>query len=198
VPAEFLFGLLDGLDLRWPWPDDWVVPTMTDSPATTRCPQCLALVPDIHGPVHKYVPAAPGCWQIFGELQADELRRFGYPPAHRLVVDAYMAQHPGDGRDRRDRQSVFAHLAGLYALLELGLPAKTATNVLGRVVDGRDDFPILSRDAGPGELTVLHVLNVRGQVDYDHRAHQWAHAVWRAWSKQHAVIAAAVRELASL
>ena len=171
---------------------------MTDSPATTRCPQCLALVPDIDGPVHKYVPAAPGCWQIFGELQADELQRFGYPPAHRLAVDAYMAQHPGDGRDRRDRQSVFAHLAGLYALLELGLPAKRATNVLGRVVDGRDDFPILRRDAGPGELTVLHLLNARDQADYDRRVHQWAHAVWRAWDKQHAVIAAAVRELASL
>jgi hypothetical protein len=118
-------GLRYGLGLRWAWLDDWVLPTMTDS------------------------PAAPGCWQMFGELQADELQRFGYPPAHRLVVDAYMAQHPGDGRDRRDRQSVFVHLAGPYALLELGLPAKRATDVLGRVVDGRDDFPILRRDAVP-------------------------------------------------
>jgi hypothetical protein len=48
-----LFGLLDRLGLRWKWLDDWVVPTMIDSPATTRCPQCLALVPDIHAPVHK-------------------------------------------------------------------------------------------------------------------------------------------------
>jgi hypothetical protein len=68
------------------WLGDWVLPTMTDSPATTRCPQCLALVPDVHGPVHKYVRAAPGCCQMFGELQADELQRFGYPPAHRLVA----------------------------------------------------------------------------------------------------------------
>ena len=48
----------------------------------------------------------------FGELQADELSRFGYRGVHRLVVDAYMAQHPGDGGDRRDRQSVFVHLVG--------------------------------------------------------------------------------------
>jgi hypothetical protein len=53
-----------------------------------------------------------------------------------------MAHRPGYGRDRRDRQSVFVHLAGLYALLELGLPAKRATDVLGRVVDERDDFVV--------------------------------------------------------
>jgi hypothetical protein len=75
------------------------------------CRWCGALGPDVSGPVHKYVPSAPGCWQIFGQLQADESLRFGYPPVHRLVVDAYMAQHPGDGSDRRDRQSVFVHLA---------------------------------------------------------------------------------------
>jgi hypothetical protein len=108
-----------------------------------------------------------------------------------------MAQHPGDGRDRRDRQSVFAHLAGLYAMLELRLPAARATDVLRRVVDGWDDFPILAREAGPGVLTVLHVLNARDETDHDQRAHEWGHAVWQAWKRHHAVIAAAVSELAS-
>jgi hypothetical protein len=109
----------------------------------------LALVPDIDGPVHKYVPAAPGCWGIFGQLQADVLQRFGYRLAHRVVVDAYMAQHPGEGSDRRDPQSVFAHLAGLYVVLELGLSAARATGVLGRVVGGRDDYSVLRREAAP-------------------------------------------------
>jgi hypothetical protein len=36
----------------------------------------------IDGPVHNYVPSAPGCWKTFGEVQADEPQRFGYPPAH--------------------------------------------------------------------------------------------------------------------
>lgn len=69
------------------------------------CPQCRAVVPDIDGPVHAYVPTSPGCWITFGQPQADEMQRFRYPPAHRHVVDAYMAQHPGDRTDRRDRQS---------------------------------------------------------------------------------------------
>ena len=82
----------------------------------TRCRGCNALVPDIEGPVHKYVSSAPGCWKVFGEVQADESLRFRHPPEHRLVVDAYMAQHPGDAQDRRDRQSVFVHLVALCAL----------------------------------------------------------------------------------
>lgn len=39
------------------------------------CPQCGALVADVDGPVHAYVPSAPGCWAAFGELRADELLR---------------------------------------------------------------------------------------------------------------------------
>jgi hypothetical protein len=66
--------------------------------------------------VHKYVPAAPRCRRAFGEVQTEESRRFGYPPADRLVVDAYMAHHPGDRRDRRDRQSAFASPRGALRL----------------------------------------------------------------------------------
>jgi Family of unknown function (DUF5946) len=161
----------------------------------TPCPQCGALVPETDGPVHKYVPAAPGCWRIFGEVQADELHRFGYQPAHTLVLDAYMAQHPGDGRDRRERQSVFAHLAGLYAGLELELPAKRATEVLRRIVGSRDDFPILRRDGGPGELTVLHVVDSRDRDDYERRAQEWGRSVWQAWAAHHATIVAAVKAM---
>jgi hypothetical protein len=143
--------------------------------------------------VHAYVPSAPGCWQIFGQVQADEASRFRYPAAHRLIVDAYMAQHPGDGSDRRDRQSVFVHLARLCAVLELQLPPRSATNVLRRVLRQRHDFPVLARGDGPGQLTVLHVLNVPDLAEYDRRAHAWADSVWQTWEQHHALIRAAVR-----
>jgi hypothetical protein len=38
-------------------------------------------VPDVPGPVHKYMPSSAGCWQVFGEVQADEANRFGHTPA---------------------------------------------------------------------------------------------------------------------
>ena len=160
--------------------------------ATVTCPQCGAAVPDVSGPVHKYVPSAPGCWQLFGHLQADEALRFGYPRTHRVVVDAYMAQHPGDGHDRRDRQSVFVHLAGLYAVLELNLQPAAATNVLRRVLQHRHDFPALTRDNGPGELTIVDLVGARDLADYDRRALDWGRGVWLAWAPHQPLIRDAV------
>lgn len=158
------------------------------------CPGCGALVPDVDGPVHKYVPSAPGCWKMFGEVQADESHRFRYPPAHRVVVDAYMAQHPGDGRDRRDRQSVFVHLVGLCAVLEHDLPHPYATRLLGDVLrHHHGDFPILARTEGPGPLTVLHMLGAAHLDEYERRAREWATAVWASWNAHHELIRAEFR-----
>ena len=72
--------------------------------------------------------------ESFGEVQADKSLRFGYPPAHRLVVNAYMAQHPGGGHDRRDRQSVFVHLLALCAALEQATPPGEVTRLFGLAV----------------------------------------------------------------
>lgn len=155
------------------------------SGVTTACPGCEASFEDIDGPVHAYVPSSPGCWKTFGEVQADEIQRFGYPQAHGLVVDAYMAQHPGDGADRRDRQSVFVHLVGLCAALEEHTPAGHTRDLFRRVLEQRDDFPVLRRDQGAGDLTVLHMVGTRDLADYDHRSTQWARAVWASWNVQH-------------
>jgi len=162
----------------------------------TRCPGCGALVPDISGPTHQYVPSAPGCWRVFGEVQADQLRRFAYPPAQRLVVDAYMAQHPGDGRDRRERQSVFVHLVALCAVLERALPADLVTRLMAALVQARaDEVPLLAPPVEPGRLTVLHMVGSGDLDDYSRRAHEWSSAVWQAWSVHHARIRRAVDEV---
>lgn len=163
--------------------------------AVKACLGCGALVPDTQGPVHKYVPSSPGCWKTFGEVQAAEAQRFGHPPAHRVVVDAYMAQHPGDGTDRRDRQSVFVHLVGLCAVLEHRLPDSYATKLLGQMIRQHRDFPILQRDEGPGPLTVLHMVGATDLADHEQRALGWATAVWGSWSAHHELIRAALRAL---
>lgn len=162
--------------------------------AQTRCPGCGALVPDIRGPTHRYVPSAPGCWRVFGELQAEESLRFGYPSAHRLVVDAYMAQHPGDGQDRRDRQSVFVHLVALCALLENSMRPDFVTRLLGTVVRTHTNFPVLTRSMGPGVLTVADMVGTSDLDDYSRRARAWAMAVWDAWSGEHEVIREALAQ----
>lgn len=157
------------------------------------CFVCGALVPEIDGPVHRYVPSSPGCWQTFAEVQADEMTRFRYPPAHRIVVDAYMAQHPGDGSDRRDRQSVFLHLVGLCAVLAMEIPVAISTQAFERLLAiHHDDFPFLQRGADRGPLTVLHMMDSADQDDYDLRAREWGIAVWGSWHDHQETIRSAL------
>jgi hypothetical protein len=157
------------------------------------CLGCGATVPDIEGPTHRYVPSAPGCWAVFGEIHADEMARFGYPEAHRLVVDAYMAQHPGDGNDRRDRQSVFVHLVGLCAALEFAIPPRRIRSTFGLLLRDQPDFPVLQR-TDRGTLTVLHVCDAADLAAYEHRSREWASAVWATWEEHHPLVRSVLLE----
>ncbi|MGO9077682.1 MAG: DUF5946 family protein [Streptosporangiaceae bacterium] len=159
------------------------------------CPECGALLADVAGPVHAYVPGSPGCWLTFTQLGADEAVRFGYVPARQLRVDAYMAQHPGPGTDRRQRQSVFVHLVSLAAVLEGGMAPERAPQLLQRAVISRRDFPPLERAEGPGTVTVLHLVGASDLADYDRRGREWADAVWQSWASYHELIRDALNAL---
>jgi hypothetical protein len=160
--------------------------------AEVSCRQCGAVVPDIDGPVHAYVPSAPGCWAAFGALRADEMLRFPGSEAHNLVVDAYMAQHPGDGMDRRDRQSVFVHLVSLCAVIEREASPSRSPDVLRGVLARQAEFPVLRRARGPGDLTVLSVMDATSVEDHDARLRAWAGSVWESWREHHPAIRAAL------
>jgi hypothetical protein len=144
------------------------------------------------GPVHAYVPSAPGCWAAFGALRADEMLRFAGSGANNLVVDSYMAQHPGDGLDRRDRQSVFVHLVSMCAVLEWGASPLRSPDVLRAVLARPTDFPILVRARGPGDLTVLSVMGSTSAEEHDARVRAWAGSVWESWLEYHSIIRTAL------
>jgi hypothetical protein len=136
--------------------------------------------------------AAPGCWAGFGQLQAGEMSRFGYPPAHGLVVDAYAASHGGDGTERRDRQSVFIHLMAICAVLERGVDARRRIALLRRVTAGHPDFPLLDRPAGHPALAFTHLVGAELLADYDRRAREWTASVWEFWGPVQDAIRAAL------
>ena len=156
------------------------------------CPQCGAVVPEMDGPIHAYVPSAPGCWAAFGALRADEMLRFPGSEVNNLVVDAYMAQHPGDGTDRRDRQSVFVHLASLCAVIERGASPSRSPDVLRAVLAHQTVFPVLRRARGPGDLTVLAATDATSIEDHEARVRAWAATVWDSWREHHPTIRAAL------
>lgn len=160
--------------------------------AEVSCLGCGAVVPEIDGPVHAYVPSAPGCWAAFGALRADEMRRFPGSGANNLAVDAYMAQHPGDGTDRRDRQSVFVHLVSLCAVIERGAPPSRSPDVLRAALVRQTEFPVLRRARGPGDLTVVSATDATSVEDHDALVRAWASSVWESWREHHPAIRAAL------
>ena len=170
------------------------IPVKRDEGGRTRvsCPQCGAVVSDIDGPVHAYVPSAPGCWAAFGAMRADEVLRFPRSEANNLVVDAYMAQHPGDGTDRRDRQSVFVHLVSLCAVVERQASPLRSPDVLRAVLARHSTYPVLRRDRGPGDLTVLSAAGSASVEEHDARVHAWAVSVWESWRDHHPTIRSAL------
>lgn len=148
------------------------------------CEPCGGKYPVSDGPVHAYVLATPGCWAAFGAVQADEMTRYGYPPAHQLVVDAYMASHPGNYDDRRSRQSVVVHLVSICGLLERSWDVQRSREAMRRHVRKGDEFP--AHERGPaGKLTVTHMTNTADVDEYAKRAHEWAEDVWQSWHTHH-------------
>ncbi|ABD13467.1 hypothetical protein CcI156_22705 [Frankia sp. CcI156] len=157
---------------------------------TVVCVGCGAEVSDVSGPVHAYMCSSPGCWQLYGEVTAQNLAQAEL----RLALDCYAAQHPGGAEhELRQRQSVAVHLTSLCLHIEERLPAAQLMTRLNRM--SRTVLPLLGASAWPylpppermGDMTVADVRSVAPEQ----RAAclgDWAEAVWRSWSAQHETV----------
>ncbi|WP_053057507.1 DUF5946 family protein [Rubrobacter aplysinae] len=152
------------------------------------CYGCGALVPRSEkGTTHEYIGASPGCWSVYGKVLEREYADYErYFDIHRLTVDAYAAQHPGEP-SRRATQSVAVHLIRLHLMLELGLPPERANAGMQRV-SSKGGFVWLEPPESPGWITVLHVREARDPAEHEARVREWAGSVWEAWSGHHEAI----------
>lgn len=150
-----------------------------------KCYGCGALVKDTPGEPHKYIGAAAGCWEVYGEILAKEYGEYGYPqPTHRLTVDTYAVQHPGKP-SRHAIQSVNVHLVGLHLVLEQGLSGPEATKAIGKILEHTDQFVWLEPPASNGRITVLDVVKARDLEEHRRLVETWAKDVWKAWAQYH-------------
>lgn len=107
----------------------------------------------------------------------------GLMGVHRLSVDAWAVQHPGDG-SRRAIQSVGLHLARLMVQIKNGLEGEAANAAMLRFAARKASLPELP----PREHYTMTVGDVVGALEpAAHRAavRRWADAVWADWSDQH-------------
>lgn len=145
-----------------------------------KCFGCGGLFPEMSGTTHKYMLSTAGCWSSYGDLLA---REYENPvlcgSAHRLTVDAYALQHPGDTNDRRAIQSVWVHYAALQLAFEHQRPLADIPPVMQKLAGG--SFPPLPTI--PGRFAVTHADMIAQPID-NHSAlvRDWAHCAYDAWS----------------
>ena len=158
-----------------------------------RCYGCGALVADITWPAHRYVGASPGCWAIYAEVAGGGLLPPLPPPYGALVVDAYMAQHPGV-EGPQSTQSVWVHLIALQLALEGGWPASQLVRIRKAVGELFPELPWLAPPSFLGEVTFPD-LDEASDRPIDELATRWVEGVWVAWAIHHDAVRARAAEL---
>ena len=154
-----------------------------------RCVGCGGWFPDIEGPTHRYMEAAPGCWAAFGEVLAHEYSNPIYNEVHRLTVDAYAVQHPGHP-SRQSIQSVGVHLIRLCLFFEHGLAAEDANDALLAAAQAKHTFFWLEPPESVGSVTVAEVARAQTADERKAAVRAWASSTWDAWSGHHETIRA--------
>jgi len=154
--------------------------------ASIRCHGCGAVVPDLPETRTRaeYVGSAPGCWQLYTELLAQEYSDIRYASAHQITVDTYMVQHPGVP-ERRSAQSVAVHLVGLCLMLERGRTGLELPGLRKRFVELHPKFPWLTPPGSVGEFTVVDILSASSPEEHRALVDRWAGSTWQAWSAHH-------------
>jgi hypothetical protein len=148
-----------------------------------RCFGCGAAVPDVAGPVHTYMLAAPGCWALYGSLLAWRSSLSGVVGVgtSQYLVDTYAVQH-ATNPERRNRQSVAVHLMSLCAALEQGIPGTRLRHLIGEWT--HRDYPLLLPRPASFSVNVAGVA-AAPPVGRSEALLMWAASAWADWSPHH-------------
>jgi Family of unknown function (DUF5946) len=159
---------------------------METDAATVRCFGCGGLVPQMDGPTHRYMLSSPGCWHVYGQVLVRDYTDPALRDVHRLTVDSYAVQHPGQPTPQAI-QSVCVHLMSLCLIVERGLATSYATRVMDAATKPKDRYFWLTPPASLGAVTVVDVAEAV-PAQYPERVREWAEAAWSAWAEHHPTI----------
>lgn len=155
--------------------------------AIVECVGCRGRVPDMDGPVHRYMTASPGCWQAYTELMAGGLPSI---PEAALAVDAYAVTHPGVPGPQ-STPSVWIHLITLCCTLERGWPVERAVSLRRLAADSFAAWPWLERPDRMGEVMAMDVATsaqTDGGAAVAVLTRRWVQSAWEAWSGHRAAV----------
>lgn len=160
----------------------------------TSCPGCGLTLPEIDGPVHRYMRTSPACWAVYGRVLAREYGDAQLLITHRFGVDAYAVQHPG-GTDRQSIQSVALHLVRLGLSLDRDLSPDEVNGIAVRLGKVKQGFTWLRPPADRGAVTVADVDAARSTKAHAEAVRRWARSAFDASREHHAQIIAWIEAL---
>jgi hypothetical protein len=151
-----------------------------------KCPGCGGAFEAEAGPVHPYMDSSPACWAAYGRILAAEYSDPRLMRIHRLSVDSFAVQHPGDG-SRRAIQSVGLHLARLYVELEHDASPEESNAFMLRAAARKAELPLLP--APPAfETTTADVAPLAGTAQHEAAVRMWARSAWLSYAHAHDLI----------
>lgn len=156
------------------------------------CPGCGLALPRRRESSDLRFRATWECWELYGELAAYTIARRDPSFLHQHGVDAYQAQHAGDGLGSMG--AAFS-LIGLYMAVEkgaTGLQVQRAHMHLGKT---KRKWPAFEAPGKLATLTVQDVLNAEPGERRDAMLMKWCAAVWESWRHAHEWTRAACDEL---
>lgn len=159
--------------------------TLYDNTMTLKpCPGCGAMFSESSGPTHRYMESSPSCWAAFGNVLAREYSDPEYFEVHRLSVDAYAVQHPGQP-SRQSIHSVGLHLIRLCLFFEHGLTSERANEAMLSAGKIKHTFTWLVPPSSLGKVTVADVVHAQTVAEHKKLVKLWAESAWQAWFSHH-------------
>lgn len=147
---------------------------------------CGGIVPDIDGPSHRYMLAAPGCWAAYTDLLAAPSPDGAVSVAgshEALIVDAYAVQHPGSPNPQAI-QSVWVHLIALHLVLDVGWPTSQLVRIRRAGAAGSAGWAWLEPPSAMGPVTAVDVATAEPGARAE-TIRRWVEGAWAAWDGQH-------------
>lgn len=163
----------------------YLSPTILASSMSELCYACGGqFEPNDGGETHAYMMSLPGCWAAYGELLTREYSDpVLFAALHRLSVDAYAVQHPGDPAERRAVQSFWIHGASLWLVLRMDQSHIFATQAL-QALAGLD---FAERPFDQPHFAMTHADVLASPVAaHGARTRDWAEESLTAWGEAHA------------
>ncbi|MFQ6547096.1 DUF5946 family protein [Aestuariibius sp. 2305UL40-4] len=157
---------------------------MSNIERSDKCVGCGAILPHIDGPTHRYMLSSPACFAQYNRLLAAEYSDLTLMEIHRLTVDAFALQHPGDGVSRQAIQSVGLHLARLGMQLNKLRSPREANDIMLSL--GRHKAGLIPLRPPPWfRMTVSDIARFAGTSDHPNQVRNWASSTREDWAEYH-------------